>query len=77
MEKILRRNKNLSDRIYRINRIIFQAAPEERSETRIHQIALLAAGDGLLSAAADFRPASNILSILLILSKAFLLFEEG
>jgi len=32
MEKILRRNKNLSDRI---NRIIYQTAPEERSETRI------------------------------------------
>jgi len=29
----------------------------------------LAEGDGLLSAAADFRPAGNILSILLIMSK--------
>jgi len=56
---------------------LHQAAPKERSETHIHQIALLAAGYGLLSAAADFRPGSNILSILLILSKTFLLFEEG
>jgi len=48
---------------------LLQPAPEERPETRIHRIALIAAGDGLLSAEADFRPAGNILSILLILSK--------
>jgi hypothetical protein len=35
----------------------------------LHRITLLATGDGLLSAAADFRLAGNILTILLILSK--------
>ena len=30
----------------------------------LHRIALLAAGDGLLSAETDFRPAGDILSIL-------------
>jgi len=35
----------------------------------VYTFAFLAAGDGLLSAAADFRPAGNIMPILLILSE--------
>ena len=37
----------------------------------LHRITLLATGDGLLSAAADFRPAGNILSILPARAKLF------
>jgi hypothetical protein len=37
----------------------------------LHRITLLATGDGLLSAAADFRPAGNILTILPARAKLF------